>query len=156
MIHGVEIIPLKKIPDPRGLVMHMLRRDDSHFLGFGEVYFSVVYPGKIKGWHLHTLMTLNYALVVGRIRLVLYDDRPESPTRAQLQELTLGEENYSLIQIPPFIWNAFQGLAECPSIVANCSTHPHDPTEIQRMDPHQNPIPYRWETGTWKAPFEKP
>jgi len=60
--------------------MHMLRATDPHFVQFGEIY-SRPLPGVIKGWHLHELMTLNYACVSGRIKLVLYDDR-EDPTRA--------------------------------------------------------------------------
>ena len=68
MIKGVEIHPLRQIPDERGKVMHMLRRDDPWFDAFGEVYFSVVFPGAIKAWHLHRRMTLNYAVPSGRIR----------------------------------------------------------------------------------------
>src|SRR3989338_5468983 len=78
-IDGVQIIPLKRIQDERGMVMHMLRRDDAHFTQFGEIYFSVIYPGIIKGWHLHARMTINYAVVQGSIKLVLYDQRPDSP-----------------------------------------------------------------------------
>lgn len=145
MIQGVHVVPLRKIPDDRGMVMHMLRRDDPHFVQFGEIYFSMVYPGKVKGWHLHTRMTLNYAVVTGSVRLVLYDDRQGSSTRGEIQELLLGEDSYQLVQIPPYIWNAFQGAAAFPSIVANCSTEPHDPGEIQRVDPFVNSIPYRWK-----------
>ena len=56
MIDGVQIIPLKQIVDERGKIMHMLRRDDPHFEEFGEIYFSMVYPGVIKGWHIHKKM----------------------------------------------------------------------------------------------------
>jgi dTDP-4-dehydrorhamnose 3,5-epimerase-like enzyme len=41
----------------RGSVMHMLRADAEHFQGFGEIYFSTVNPGAIKGWHIHREMT---------------------------------------------------------------------------------------------------
>ena len=43
--------------------MHMLRSDDRNFKHFGEIYFSQVYPKKIKAWHLHKKMTLNYVAV---------------------------------------------------------------------------------------------
>lgn len=145
MIQGVFIHPLKQIPDERGKIMHMLRVDDEHFEKFGEIYFSAVYPGAIKGWHIHTEMTLNYAVVHGTIKLVLYDDRMESSTRGELMELFLGEMNYSLVKIPPNIWNGFKGIGTIPAIVANCSTIPHRPDEIQRMDPFKNHIPYNWE-----------
>ena len=144
MIHDVRVIPLQKIPDHRGMVMHMLRRDDLHFEQFGEIYFSVVLPGAVKGWHLHTQMTLNYAVVVGEIRLALYDERPDSPSRGKVQEILLGEDNYCLVKIPPHIWNSFQGLGSKRSIVANCSTIPHDPKEIKRVDPYDNSFPYQW------------
>lgn len=145
MIKGIEVHPLRQIPDERGKVMHMLRADDPWFARFGEIYFSVVHPGAIKAWHLHKWMTLNYAVVSGMVKLVLYDDREGSPTRGELQELFTGEDNYLLITIPPGIWNGFKGIGGKAAMVANCATHPHDPEEIVRMDPFSDRIPYRWE-----------
>lgn len=145
MIDGVLVHPLRQITDERGKVMHMMRCDDPHFEQFGEIYFSVVYPNVIKGWHLHKEMTLNYAVVSGIIKLVLYDDRTNSPTKGELQELFIGESNYCLVRIPPGIWNGFKGIGVTPAIVANCSTIPHYPDEIVRLDPFDNSIPYTWE-----------
>lgn len=145
MIDGVLIKPLRQIPDERGKIMHMLRADDTHFEKFGEIYFSVVYPDVIKGWHLHTKMTLNYAVVSGMIKLVLYDDRKESPTKGELQELYVGEDNYVLVKMPPGIYNGFKGIGVKPAIVANCSDIPHDLEEIQRMNPFSKDIPYDWD-----------
>ncbi len=144
MIEGVHIRPLKQIPDERGKVMHMLRSDDPWFEKFGEIYFSTVNPGAIKGWHLHQRMTLNYAVVAGMIKLVLYDDREASPTRGELMELFTGEDNYALITIPPGIWNGVKGIGVEPAIVANCASEPHDPEEIVRLDPLSEEIPYDW------------
>ncbi len=143
-IEGVIIKSIDKIPDERGSVYHMLRCDDSIFEKFGEIYFSVVYPGAIKGWHLHREMTLNYAVIQGMIKLVLYDDREGSLTRGNLMEVFLGEENYCLVKIPPKIWNGFKGIGEKPAIVANCATLPHDPNEIERISPFTDKIPYEW------------
>src|SRR5947208_13130101 len=87
LIEGVRVVPLRQIPDERGKVMHMLRADDPHFERFGEIYFSTIYAGVVKGWHLHDRMTINYAVPFGSIKLVLFDDRDGSPTKGQLQEL---------------------------------------------------------------------
>lgn len=144
MIKDVRIHPLRQILDERGKVMHMLRYDDPHFERFGEIYFSWVYPGVIKGWHWHKKMTLNYAVPVGMIKLVLYDDREGSSTRGEIQEIFTGEDNYVLITIPPGIWNGFKGIGVKPAMVANCATEPHDPDEIVRMDPFTDKIPYDW------------
>lgn len=144
MIEGVQVIPLRRIPDERGTVMHMLRSTDPHFTQFGEIYFSTVYPGVVKGWHRHREMTLNYACVSGRIKLVLYDDRPASSTKGELVELFLGPDNYSLVIIPPCVWNGFKGMSEPQAVVANCATHPHDPARSERLDPFDRSIPYDW------------
>lgn len=144
LIDGVEIISLKKICDERGTIMKMIRNDDSNFEKFGEIYFSTVYPGVIKGWHLHKKMTLNYAVISGMIKLVLYDDRKNSKTKGELMEICLGEDNYSLVKIPPLIWNGFKGIGTKKAIVANCSNIPHDPDEIERKDPFSSDIAYDW------------
>jgi dTDP-4-dehydrorhamnose 3,5-epimerase len=144
MIKGVTITPLRQILDERGKIMHMLRNDDANFQGFGEIYFSCIYPGAIKAWHLHKEMTLNYAVPYGRIKLVLYDNREGSSTQGEIQEIFLGVDNYLLVSIPPLIWNGFKGIGPEMAIVANCATIPHDPHEILRLDPFDPLIDYDW------------
>lgn len=143
-IHDVRITPLRRIADERGAVFHMLREDAPVFERFGEIYFSLIYPGVVKGWHIHKRMTLNYAVPVGMVKLVCYDDREQSPTRGVVQEVHVGELNYALVTIPPLIWNGFKGEGDQPALVANCATAPHDPDEIDRLDPFTNEIPYDW------------
>lgn len=143
-IDGVVIKKLNQISDERGKIMHMLRSDDPLFEKFGEIYFSTIYPQVIKGWHLHSRMTLNYACVSGMIKLVLFDERENSPSIGQVQEIFLGDGDYKLVRIPPGVWNGFKGLGSAPSIVANLATLAHDPAEITRMDPLSNHIPYDW------------
>jgi len=144
VIDGVLVHPLRRIPDERGSVMHMLKETDPHFTRFGEIYFSTVYPGAVKGWHLHDRMVLHYAVPHGQIKMVLYDDREGSPTRGEVQEIFMGDSNYVLVRVPAGVWNGFKGIGVVPAVVANCATIPHDPTEIHRLDPHVNDIPYDW------------
>jgi dTDP-4-dehydrorhamnose 3,5-epimerase len=143
-IEGVTLTPLRRIADERGAVFHMLREDDPAFERFGEIYFSLVYPGVVKGWHIHKRMTLNYAVPVGMVKLVCYDDREGSATRGVIQELHIGELNYQLVTIPPGVWNGFKGEGAAPALVANCATEAHDPEEIERLDPFSEAIPYDW------------
>jgi dTDP-4-dehydrorhamnose 3,5-epimerase len=145
MIDGVSITPLRRIPDERGMVMHMLRADDPHFERFGEVYFATAYPGVIKGWHLHTRQVQNYAVVAGMVKLVIYDPRDESPTRGELQEVFLGDDNYALVRIPPGVYNGWKCIGTATAMVANCATEPHDPTEMRRLDPFSCEVPYSWD-----------
>jgi dTDP-4-dehydrorhamnose 3,5-epimerase len=145
MIDGVVITPLKQIFDERGKVMHMLRDDSPIFTNFGEIYFSCTYPGAIKAWHMHSEMTLNYAVIHGSIKCVLFDDRPGSKTQGNVEEYFLSPENYCLITVPPMIWNGWKGIGSDTSIVANCATIAHDPNEIERKPYADSKIPYDWE-----------
>jgi dTDP-4-dehydrorhamnose 3,5-epimerase len=145
MIDGVIITPLKQIFDERGKVMHMMREDSEMFSTFGEIYFSCTYPGAIKAWHMHTEMTLNYAVIHGSIKCVLFDDRPGSKTQGKIEEFFLSPENYCLITVPPMIWNGWKGIGDKTSIVANCATIAHDPNEITRKPATDLSIPYDWD-----------
>jgi dTDP-4-dehydrorhamnose 3,5-epimerase len=144
MIDGVVLTPLKQIFDERGKVMHMLREDSTVFSRFGEIYFSCTHPGVVKAWHLHKEMTLNYAVIQGEIKFVLYDDRLGSPSCGQIQEFFISPENYMLVTVPPMIWNGFKSVGASSSIVANCSTLPHCPDELVRRSPSDPEIPYSW------------
>ena len=144
MIEGVVIKKLKKIPDDRGTILKMQESCDEEFKGFGEIYFSTVYPGVVKGWHLHEKAVLNYAVIKGMIKLVLYDDRERSKTRGALMEFYIGEENYMLVQIPGGVWNGFMGIGTKTAIVADLITLEHKNDVMKRLCPHNNFIPYDW------------
>ncbi len=144
MIDGVIITKRKQIIDERGKIMHMLRNDEKIFKSFGEIYFSCIFPGKIKAWHLHKKMTLNYVVVKGKIKLVLFDDRKKSNSYGKIQEIVLSNDNYSLITVPPLIWNGFISLDDKTSIIANCSDIPHEHDEILRKSYNDKYIPYSW------------
>ena len=144
MIDGVIISQKKQIVDDRGKIMHMLRNDDEIFRAFGEIYFSCIYENKIKAWHLHKKMTLNYSVIYGKIRLVLFDDRDESRSKGLVQEIILSPDHHCVVTVPPLIWNGFVSLSSGTSILANCSDMPHDINEIIRKDFNDKSIPYKW------------
>tara|TARA_B100000767_G_scaffold129575_1_gene123150 strand:+ start:639 stop:1088 length:450 start_codon:yes stop_codon:yes gene_type:complete len=145
MISGVKINKKKQFIDERGKIMRMLRVDDEEFLKFGEIYFSYTYPGAVKAWHRHKQMTLNYAAVFGKIKLVLFDGRKNSLTFNQIQEIYLSDEDYFTITIPPMIWNGFKAIENQPAIIANCSDQIHSENEIERKDYNDSSIGYDWE-----------
>jgi dTDP-4-dehydrorhamnose 3,5-epimerase len=144
VIDGVKIVPLRQFVDERGKVMHMLKRSDPHFTEFGEIYFSCAWPGAVKAWHIHKRMTLNNAVVSGNAKLVLFDPRPGSPTKGEVQEIFLGESNYVLVQIPPGIVNGYKAYGDKMVILANCPSLPYDADEIVRIAPDDPSIPYDW------------
>lgn len=144
MIDGVHIVPLRVFADARGEVRQMLRADAPHFSRFGEIYFSLINSGMIKGWKRHRCMTLNLAVPIGQVRFVLHDDRNDSPTQGETQELILGRNAYQLAVVPPGIWCAFQGLDQGISLVANCASLPHDPSEADNRPLTDPPTRVVW------------
>ena len=137
-------MPLRIFADERGEVLHMLRSDAPTFAGFGEIYFSSIRNGMVKGWKCHRRMTSSLAVPVGRIRLVLYDDRKSSSSRGETQEIFLGHDSYVLVVVPPGVWSAFQGLGQGASLVANCASIPHDPSEVDSRPLSDLPAPVAW------------
>jgi dTDP-4-dehydrorhamnose 3,5-epimerase len=135
MINDVIITPLKIIDVPGGDVLHAIKCSDEGFVEFGEAYFSMVEPKAIKAWKRHTRMTLNLIVPVGIIRFVIYDDRPESSTNGQFQEVTLSKQkNYCRLTVPPMVWLGFQGVDESPNILLNIASILHQLNEAERKD----------------------
>ena len=148
-ITGVRLQPLAVIPTPGGAVMHMLRPGAALFSdfgeGFGEIYFSEILNGHIKAWKRHTRQTQHFAVPVGQIKIVLYDDREHSPTRGVLRELALGRPNhYSLLRIPVNVWYGFTTLNDRYALICNCPDIPHDPKESISIPATDPTIPYHW------------
>jgi dTDP-4-dehydrorhamnose 3,5-epimerase len=136
-IADCRLTPLRIVPGDKGDVMHALRCTDEGFVAFGETYFSSVKKGVNKGWKRHQRMTLNLVVPVGRIRFSLFDDRPDSPTRGQSDEVELSPENYQRLTVPPGIWLSFEGLASGLNLLLNIADIPYDPDEVEAksMDP---------------------
>jgi len=147
MIEGVAIKKLKVIPDERGRLMEIFRRDDELFSGFGQVYMTTAYPGVVKGWHYHKKQDDNMAVVKGTMKIVLYDGREDSPTYREVNEFFAGEHNPILVHIPRYVYHGFKCVSPDEAIVINTPTEVYDyaqPDEF-RVHPHDKDIPYDWE-----------
>jgi dTDP-4-dehydrorhamnose 3,5-epimerase len=145
LIDGVIITELRQISDTRGSVLHLLRSDAPEFTNFGECYFSEVLPSAVKAWKRHRAQTQNLAVPVGRIRMVIYDDREASPTRGNVQILELGRPDaYLRLMIPPELWYGFACISEIPALLANCADLPHDPADSEVRVVNDPAIPYAW------------
>ena len=146
MIEGVKVKELKVIPDDKGRLMEILRKDDKIFQKFGQVYMTTAHPGIVKAWHFHKIQTDNFTCVKGRIKLALYDSRKASPTFREINEFTISLDEPRLIQIPPFVYHGFKCISEDEAMVINTITEPYNrenPDE-HRVDACDNDISYDW------------
>lgn len=142
-VGGVLLTPLKKIHHPKGDVFHGIKKSDAGFSGFGEAYFSTINYQDTKPWKKHFEMTLNFVVPLGEIRFVIYDDRENSSTKNNFFDVTLGENNYQRITIPPGVWVAFNGIGETYNLLLNLANLEHDPNEIERKE-NLSDIDYQW------------
>jgi dTDP-4-dehydrorhamnose 3,5-epimerase len=144
-IAGLEIVPVKVFENEKGKLLHVLRCDSSFFEKFGEAYMSVTYPGVIKGWKYHKTLRQNFVVPAGTVKFVFYDDRIDSLTKGNIVEIETGESNYFLLKIPAQLWYSFKTISQTSSIILNCATEPHDPTESINLELSMaNNIPYHW------------
>lgn len=144
-LEGVILTPLKIIPGELGSVFHGVKSKDPGFEGFGEVYFSSVHQGVIKGWKKHTKMVLNLVVPVGKIRFVIYDDRPESATKGNFQDTILSIDNYYRLTVPAGLWMAFQGIGSELNLLTNVASIPHDPKEAINDAVEKSDIPFDFQ-----------
>lgn len=145
IINGVSITPLKEIPTNGGVVLHMLRADSPVFLSFGEIYFSEVKLGIIKGWKRHFEMSQNFAVPRGLIKFVLYDDRTDSPTCGLVQECILGRpDSYCLLSMPPLIWYSFACISKEEGLISNLASRMHCQVKSEQRALECPEIPYSW------------
>jgi len=146
LIDGVKVKKLRLLPDERGRLMEILRRDDEFFEQFGQVYMTTTYPGVVKGWHYHKLQNDNMTVIKGMAKIVLYDDREGSPTKGAVNEFFVGEHNPMLVHIPKLVWHGFKCISENEAIMVNVPTDVYDyknPDEY-RKPAHDSGIPYDW------------
>ena len=122
MIHGVKVKHLRANADERGYLMEILREDDEIYERFGQVYVSLNYPGIIRAWHYHLKQTDYFVCLKGMIKVPLYDARPDSPTRGEVNEFFLGEKNPILLVIPNLVLHGMKGIGTTPALMINIPT----------------------------------
>jgi dTDP-4-dehydrorhamnose 3,5-epimerase len=144
MINGVSVRKLMVFENELGGVKHMLKKQWPEFNSFGEVYFSTINAGIIKGWKRHDKTVLNYTVPVGNVKVVIYDGDKKSPTYCEIQEIELGESNHVLLTIPANVWYSFASLNDEKAIICNLISVEHSEDEHHQIELVNDKIPYKW------------
>lgn len=126
----IEVSSLKRIEVDGGDVMHAIKKTDQSFAGFGEAYFSNIFDSHIKAWKLHSEMTMNLIVPLGRVRFVFAETAKLGNFIFRVEEI--GEGCYCRITVPPGIWFGFQGRGGQNNLVLNISNVLHHPNEVER------------------------
>ena len=149
MIDGVSVKKCNWLVDDRGKLVELFREDDEAFVKFGQCYVTVcdvsTYKPIIKAWHYHEKQYDNFVVMRGKLKLVLFDDRADSPTKDDFQEVIIDSEVPRVVTIPPYVWHGFMALGNEPAYVLNVCSEPYNhecPDEI-RKELHE--IEYDWD-----------
>ena len=147
LIKDVTVKQLKIIPDERGYLMEMLRRDWPEFMQFAQSYLTACYPGIYKAWHYHQKQYDHFVCIAGMAKVVLYDPRPESPTRGRVNVFHVGQLNPVLLRIPPLVYHGFTAEGGQTALIVNYPTELYNYAEPDEYRlPYNDPsIPYDWE-----------
>ena len=111
----------------------------------GQVYATTLYPGVVKGWHLHRAQWDRMVCLSGRVLLGLVDGRADSPTRGAQLRIVLGERHHALVLVPPGVYHGLKNIGTGEAIVVNTVSAPYnraEPDEV-RVAPH-GVLPFDW------------
>lgn len=145
VIADLIITPLKQIGDEKGAVFHFLKSDSPNYKDFGEAYFSKINRGVVKGWKYHKIVEQNFCVPFGAVKIVIFDNRQDSPTIGVVQEILLDDhKNYQLLSMPPCLWYSFKSVSDSYSLLANIINIKHSPEESITLPLGTTEIPYEW------------
>jgi dTDP-4-dehydrorhamnose 3,5-epimerase len=142
---GASLRDTRTHVDDRGSVFELYDpRWDWHPDPMVFSYCFTVRPDKVKGWGVHREHEDRYVLMFGEARVVLYDERADSPTFGLVSKVHLSEYRRQLLNIPAGVWHATQNLGRSDLVVVNFPTIPYD---------HANPDKYRLPLDTDQIPY---
>jgi dTDP-4-dehydrorhamnose 3,5-epimerase len=147
LIEGVVIHPTVVHVDDRGSLCEVHNPLwDLHPEPLSHVVRIVIRPGKVKGWSKHLKNVDRTMVMCGEAKVVLYDDRPESPTKGLINELFLGAHNPAMLVIPKAVYHAVQNVGTSEAVLINFPTAPYDyeQPDKYRLPPNNEVIPYRF------------
>jgi len=110
MLKGIEIKPLKKFADERGVFAEIMRNDWKGVFQEEVVQanFSVSYPGIVRAWHRHMRGQVDYFVVLkGALKICAYDDETK-----ELDEIISTGEKLQVVRIPGHYWHGFKVVGD--------------------------------------------
>ncbi len=145
----MKVRELRLVPDERGFLMELLRRDWPEFEGFAQSYVTACYPGVVKAWHRHRRQTDRFACVWGMAKVVLCDRREGSSTRGTVNVFHIGMLNPVLLVIPPQVYHGFTAEGGQPALIVNFpdELYDYDLPDEERLPFDDPSIPYDWSVG---------
>jgi dTDP-4-dehydrorhamnose 3,5-epimerase len=128
-IAGFALREIKNVVFRNGVLTELFREEwfDPPMTVRHAVHIAMI-PGGITSWHYHKSQRDIIVPVQGQIRLGLYDDRPESPTRGTSLVLHIGIMRPTCYHVPPGVWHSLKNPTQefAAYVVLNDETYVYD------------------------------
>ncbi len=135
-IDGVIWRPLRKFHDPRGWLCELFRLDELA-PEFHPVmaYVSESLPGVSRGPHEHVAQSDCFCFLgPGNFKVMMWDNRPHSPTYRAKASDVVGADKPMLVVIPPGVVHAYTNVSATSGLVFNC------PNRLYRGEGKKDPV----------------
>tara|TARA_B100001741_G_C16518326_1_gene583414 strand:- start:469 stop:879 length:411 start_codon:yes stop_codon:yes gene_type:complete len=130
-INGLKKINIKIFKNKKGDLIKYLSSKDRFFKKFGEIYFSEIKKGQVKGWNLHKRYKCHLAVISGSVTFNFVDNRKKSKTYLKKDKVILSKKKYGILIVPPNVWFNFTTKNKI-SLVVNALNYPHLDSEIKK------------------------
>src|SRR4030042_2015559 len=98
-LEGVKTKEVNLLPDERGFFAEAFRQDWKDLITeeIVQANLSFSYPGMIRAWHRHLRGQVDYFICIdGAVKICAYDDREDSMTAGELDEIILSDEKLQI------------------------------------------------------------
>lgn len=157
MITGVQIKELKVFKDKPdldqpniepGIFLEILRNSDGLLSKFAQSNFSIAHKGTIKAFHWHKRQDDLWFIASGHAKIVLYDQRENSPTKGQTEVIDAGTDSYKLVLIPSGVVHGYKVISDEPCLLFYhvTSEYNRDNPDEERIDPFDKTINFDWDS----------
>jgi len=146
LIDGVVLGSLPVRSDERGELSELLTTRNGPMEPMVHIYQVTAAPRSVRAWVLHKWQTDRLAFTSGDFRVVLFDLRPDSRTKGQLNIIDAGSAKRCLLKIPPLVVHGVENRGDSEASFINMPTRVYDPGNPDKWRlPLDHPgIPYRF------------
>ena len=146
MIDGIVIKALKTHEDERGFFREIFRfSEEYNDVSVGQLSHSLVNEGVIKAWHGHREQSQWNYVVTGLIKVVLYDNRANSPTYKETMEFFVGDgQDPCAYFFPPGVLHGYKCL-KGPMHIIYVTSGVYDLSDEIRLDLDDLKTGFNWK-----------
>jgi dTDP-4-dehydrorhamnose 3,5-epimerase len=146
-IHGVVLKEMRAVATSYGWLTEIWRADWAlDAAGVDQIFQAVVEPGSVNAWHAHASTTDRLFVAHGRLDVVLYDSRQDSPTYGEINEFGIGTGRPALLVVPPRVWHGVRNPTRAIAVLLNAvdRAYAYAGPDHWGLPPDTNQIPYRF------------